>query len=251
MKKILLTIIFSIITSTVNSQQINGVVQQMNGLIGLWHFNAGTGTTEYDPISKTVMTNNGAWVNGIYGYALSFTSSSSQYATISTDSNFQTSSITVCFWLYYIGGTGSEDVLLYRNGTDPGAFQVGRGLTATTAGTVIALRTWGIDTGRYPFGYDRPFDMNITKKWVHLAVTYDSKGGAWYLNGILKESNATYWGGINPSVDLIKVSVMPEGNPYWYVTAYYDELAIFNRAITATEVKAIYNSGKSRARIKK
>jgi len=250
MKKILLTIIFSIITSTVNSQQINGVVQQTNGLIGLWHFNAGTGTTEYDPISKTVMTNNGAWVNGIYGNALSFTKSSSQYATISTDSNFQTSSITVCFWLYYIGGTGSEDVLLYRNATYPRAFQVGRGLTATTAGAVIILCTRGVETGRCPFGYDRPFDMNITKKWVHLAVTYDSKGGVWYLNGVFKESGATYWGGINPSVDVINVSVMPESTK-WYVTAYYDELAIFNRAITATEVKAIYNSGKSRVRIKK
>ena len=250
MKKILLTIIFSIITSTVNSQQINGVVQQMNGLIGLWHFNAGTGTTEYDPISKTVMTNNGAWISGIYGNALSFTSASSQYAYINTGASFVCSSITVCFWLYLgVDYTWETRAIIYRKVSDHG-WHIGRDMSSTVW-TPIGITTNNTSDNRWlPNGYmGSSFGMNISKKWVHLAVTYDSKGSAWYLNGVLKQSSSVYWGGINNGVTNITISNMPE--PAFYVTASFDELAIFDRAITATEVKAIYNSGKSRVRIKK
>lgn len=251
MKKILLTIIFSIITSTVHAQQINGVVQQMNGLIGLWHFNAGTGTTEYDPISKTVMTNNGVWVSGIYGTALSFTDTSSQYATINTGSNFVCSSITVCFWLYLgLDYTSDTRTIIHRKTSDYG-WVIGRDMSSTKW-TPLGITTNLDSTKRWlPKGYmGSDFGMNISKKWVHLVVTYDSKGCAWYLNGVLKESDSTYWGGIDATAGDIFISMMPEGS-YFYTTCCFDELAIFNRAITAGEVKAIYNSGKSKVRVKK
>jgi hypothetical protein len=84
----------------------------------------------------------------------------------------------------------------------------------------------------------------ITKKWYHAVGTWDDSVWKLYLNGVLvntastnhapfSDSNSTYVGGFDLNGTLARV---PDGK--------IDDVRIYNRALSASEVQYLYNMGK-------
>jgi tetratricopeptide (TPR) repeat protein len=76
--------------------------------------------------------------------------------------------------------------------------------------------------------------------WYHVAGTWGSNGLAIYVNGVLMGTNA--YAGPGPTYDnynIIGSSSWPESQ----IDGFIDELHIFNRALSAGEIHAIYAAG--------
>jgi len=79
--------------------------------------------------------------------------------------------------------------------------------------------------------------------WQHIAAVYDGANVNYYINGVLKDSQA--WGGtgaINTgALEIGKQQSSAEGD----FGGKMDDLRIYNYARTADEVLADYNDGKA------
>jgi hypothetical protein len=76
--------------------------------------------------------------------------------------------------------------------------------------------------------------------WTHLAVTYDGSSMRFYTNGVLVRttSNVTP---IKASTGNLRIG----GNSVWgeFFSGLIDDVRIYNRALTATEIQTDMNTG--------
>ncbi len=78
------------------------------------------------------------------------------------------------------------------------------------------------------------------EQWYHIAVTWGSAGMKIYVNGALKGEEPTYTLGVPP------IDYLLFGNSGWGYKEFsgqMDEIEIFDRALSASEIAAIYNAG--------
>jgi hypothetical protein len=81
-------------------------------------------------------------------------------------------------------------------------------------------------------------------QWVFIVITreVDSQKIRFYKNGALQSSSCGSW--LNPSVSTRRLGI---GYEYaGYFQGLIDEVRIYNRALTAYEIKALYAEGKMR-----
>jgi hypothetical protein len=83
-------------------------------------------------------------------------------------------------------------------------------------------------------------------QWTHVAATYDGSSMKLYINGIL-DSTLAYSGGIFPGTDDLGIGAnvggMQKGRVAGGFVGMIDEPAIYNRALSAEEIKGIYDAG--------
>jgi hypothetical protein len=81
--------------------------------------------------------------------------------------------------------------------------------------------------------------------WYHIAMTYAASSGelALYLNGQL-DTNGYLSGTIITSTQPVRIGGgAPTGAPTYYFKGLVDEPAIYDRALSTTEIQGIYNAG--------
>jgi hypothetical protein len=81
------------------------------------------------------------------------------------------------------------------------------------------------------------YDTPITT-WTHVAVVYSNRQPRLYLNGALVRVGLTSTRNSSPSTSLGE-----QGFNYGYYSGMLDEVSIYNRALNASEVQAIYLAG--------
>lgn len=79
-----------------------------------------------------------------------------------------------------------------------------------------------------------------TGVWTHVGVTFDGSGGvSFYING--SSAGTATAASTNPTnTDAVTIAKAYNGN---YFNGKIDELALFNSALSASDITAIYNSG--------
>jgi hypothetical protein len=92
--------------------------------------------------------------------------------------------------------------------------------------------------GTPSLGYVSGATVVQTNTWSHVAMTYDGAALNLYVNGELDATIAAS-GHINSIPDPVFLGT--EGSRYFI--GLLDEVAIYNRALSATEIKAIYDAG--------
>ena len=95
----------------------------------------------------------------------------------------------------------------------------------------------GVPSGFQNFNGTRPLQLQT---WYHVAMTYDGSSLRLYVNGALDGSMAVT-GPIITSTDPLLIGGSVPGP--WNFNGRVDELSLYGRALSATEIAGIYNAG--------
>ena len=203
-------------------------------LVGLWHFDEGEGTTTVD---SSGYGNNGTLVNGpvwhdgkVGNNALSF-DGVDDYVDCSQGTNLNiTDAITIEAWVYPTASSYDQwDAILAKGGSSyrlhmhDNQFDLGL--------SIVGQPNQNLDAG----------SVFVQNQWTHVAGTYNGTIMKIYINGTLANSIAVsgaiktndypLWIGDNSQV------------PDRYFNGLIDEVTIYNRALSAEEIKSDYKEG--------
>jgi hypothetical protein len=222
-------------------------IQAPAGLVSWWQAD---GTTD-----DTIGGNNGILVNGVgfangeVGQAFSF-DGVSDYVKIPKAANLDApSQLTIDFWMKADTNNPIGSRVEGLVTSDFYGFEIGT--AASTPGVLFFIST---DSGGH---FVNTADVNGTGavfpagEWHHIAGVYDGAKVQLYLDGRVQGKPAPVTGQISPMLANSFVAIgSSDGRTVCgtcigtrYFKGLIDEVDIFNRALSASEVAAIYNAG--------
>jgi len=215
--------------------QIPPVLTCPSGMVSYWKFDEGSGTTAYDVLG----VNNGQliggpiWTTGKVRNALQF-DGVNDYVSVGNLGNFYLQG-TIEFWM---NPTVVEN---YRNPftTNYPGYNAAIRFEENSAGNFgLAM---GDDSGLQQYGHTYLSSGLLPNKWYHVVLTWNktSNKATGYLNGVQKFDD---WQPIWPTT-IPNVTI---GGILWVDRSWkglIDEVAIYNRALTADEIQQHYQAG--------
>jgi prepilin-type N-terminal cleavage/methylation domain-containing protein len=204
------------------------------GLVGYWPFDEGGGSSAFDSSGGG---HTGTWLSTGPHYAAGRVGSGAgqfnggvDYVQIPNGGALSVSSFSISMWLNATILTGAFTEPLFSSELYPtNGFRMGVGGThkitfwsTEDAGTVSAVAPNPI----------------VTNSWYHLTVTYDGSLASIYVNGVLVSTSS---GNIIPSNANVNIGSIA-GFSSW--TGYIDDVRLYNRALSAAEIQALYNAEK-------
>lgn len=211
-------------------------IRDLAGLVGYWKFDEGTGTTAGDSSwngHSGNLANAPTWGTGRVGsYALSFSDGSNQYVNAGNPAilNFldNTRAITVSAWVYPTANSGhSSD-----------QWGIASKLAYPNSGWWLDMR----NTGKMHFGTCDGTSHNVyttttipLNQWSHVVGWSNGTTNKVYINGVEAGSSAS--GTLKDSSSNFSIST---GTGYGF-TGKIDDVRVYNRALSASEISAIKN----------
>jgi hypothetical protein len=201
--------------------------------VGLLHLDDGTGTTAMDSSSRNnhgilygYIISGPMWTTGQVGGALEF-DGADDHVVVSSPSNLPLGNDARTIELWAKVDSFAHDTVLVTWG-----YYGGQRMSAIALKGYSAFFFWGYGADVNGYGGKQP------GIWYHVAFTFDGSVGKLYVNGAL-ESSAT--------LPLNTVSSdLYMGKGQWgggYYNGLIDEVAIWNKALTATEIQNHYLGG--------
>ncbi len=204
------------------------------GLVGAWAFNEGAGTTAADSSgtgNQGTLVGGATWsAQGRYGGALSFNGSTGLVRVADSASLNLTTAMTLSAWIRPTANQSGWRTILQKQ-TDA--------YFLNASNDTGALRPSGGGT----FGDSTSFVTGTTASplntWTHVAMTYDGTTQRLYVNGTQVATRAT-----TGTIQVTSNPLWIGGNqPYGeYFTGLIDEVRVYNRALTATDIQSDMNA---------
>ena len=205
------------------------------GLVGYWSMNEGTGSYAGDSSGNKntgTLTNGPTWVDGKRGKALNF-DGSNDYVAVSGNSTFDLSRGTIAGWFKFDDMSGGVDFATGGSWLDER----------------FVLHFGYQDNGKIKFTISNGSSYNVLtsnlspnmEEWYHVAVTYDGTNQKIYVNGSLDNTEASAITPATTNVPLYigrTLGLAPDNSD-----GFIDEVRIYNRALSAAEIQALYKSG--------
>jgi prepilin-type N-terminal cleavage/methylation domain-containing protein len=203
------------------------------GLVGYWHLDEGTATTTYDASGRgNIGTASSTSWSSICkaGNCLSLNGTNNTVQVPSSASLSVSGAITLAAWIK-TSGTNNYSGLIHKSNSSNLGYQVG----FDTGGKLRADFFNGISYG---------IMLNPTVvtdgNWHHIAATYDGSNGRLYVDGVSGTPGSC------AGCVTVSTSTLIIGNDDCcggrYFNGLIDEVRIYNRALSATEISDIYNS---------
>ena len=200
-------------------------IQAPSGLVSWW----GGDNNALDMVSTNHGTVNGAtYASGLVGQALSF-DGVDDYVNVPYSSSLDLqSSLTISAWINSTNNSTQNRGIVGKSGgyqmfVEPGG-----------------LLDFGFYNGQWTHLHSSiPIPENV---WVHVAGTFNSADGTMqlYINGV-PDTNLVTAQRLSANANSVKIGGFGmDGAPF---SGRIDEVGIFNRALSASEVHAIYNAG--------
>jgi hypothetical protein len=209
-----------------------GVTNPVAGLVAWYKFNANSGTIAIDSSGQgNTGTLAGStlpvWTNGVNGGGLYFDGSASYCTSALAPPIADTASIA--FWVY-AGPTNANNNRIMECAANTDAIYC----TSMSAGsgTFRFVRSSGnsiVSTATFSPGV-----------WSHWCLVENPSSAVWYYNGSPNVTNTiTAVGTVNTTI--LTLGKYVGGGFFW--GGRLDDVRIYNRALTSTEVLQIYNAG--------
>ena len=218
-----------------------------HGLVGAWGYQGYSNSSFAIDVSRSgniaTCTNNAAWTSGAF-----VLDGTGDFLWVAHDDRLLTASRTICAWVKL---DVLEDVGVvctpYSAATSPTDpyFEFGGGIDASFGGRFFGLLN--LD-GAYQATWIAT-DAIDAGVWYHLALTWDGVTLATYIDGELAESNV--YGGGTITHDGTPSLCIGAKSAHWTATngeldGQINEVPIYNRALTAAEIKRCFAEGKRR-----
>jgi uncharacterized repeat protein (TIGR01451 family) len=210
-----------------------------NALLASYSFNAGSGTTTADSSGNglTGTISGATWTPaGMFGNALSFSGSNS-YVDLGTPTLLNgTGSMTWAAWVKATATPRNDGNIVARQNNNNG-WQLKT--TADTGPQTFAIAV----SGSSGFAQRNSVTIRSLNTWYHVAGVYNAANRTLdiFVNGVLDNGILT---GSVPAVQSL-----PNSNVYigrrsngYYFAGVIDEVQIYNRALSASEILAIMNT---------
>lgn len=186
----------------------------LNGLLSYWSLDGNF----LDPAgSKNGTGNNVTFGSGKIGQAGVFSGSNSRvtFSAVSVTNTF-----TISAWIYPTSDANSWQAILCQD-TNNGLFRRGGG--------AINYYPAGLSTTGTPLN-----------TWSHVVVRNTAGSMRFFINGVMDSPNPTFNGTPN-------FVVMGDSNSSEYFVGNIDEVGVWNRALTDSEITQLYNAGSGNA----
>lgn len=229
-------------TGFIAAQGEEGVIDNeiKNGLVGKWGFDEGTGTITYDESSymakNLTLVNNPTWVSGKISGALNFNGSST-YAVNNTGGFLPTGSSarTIAFWFYPVGAPSHPAVIAYGCSTEGyGCSDYGQGryISVEVSASYDAINTETCAINGPPVPVPQ-------QSWhFYTAVFNGDNTVTFYMDGVNKLTTIAPCTINTASGNGVSIGVGRWG----YYSGSLDDVRVYNRALSASEIKQLYNS---------
>ncbi len=210
------------------------------GLVGYWKMEEGSGTQLKDSSgwgNNAVTSGSPAWVPVLNGFALNLDGST--HAVVSDQANLNaTTALSLAAWV-------KPNLLATQD-------LISRAIFGTTDGYALSLLSNGkaavhfnqasfADIYRVTSTTSYPTSGNT---WMHVAATYDGSTMRLYINGV--EENWTP-GPAAITASALSLGIAGQSNGSRRFRGDMDDVRVYNRALTPTEVAALANSGPVKA----
>ncbi len=213
-----------------------------SGLVGWWKLDEGSGTSAGDSSGQGntgTLTNGPSWVTGKRGGALSF-DGTDDWVDFGDPAVLHPSVLTLSAWAIVPPGSDYSVIIdrakslwtSYMLNINSGKAEVSIGYVDAPpyAGSVVS--SGSVDDGA----------------WHHLAGTYDGSNIRVYVDGVLQGTTAfsqpiLYSG--SSAAETVRLG-QHVGEALSYFQGSIDDARIYNRALTAQEINAIYIAAESR-----
>ncbi|MFA5894379.1 MAG: LamG domain-containing protein [Candidatus Shapirobacteria bacterium] len=208
-----------------------------DGLVGYWKFEEGVGSTSADSSgnSRTLTFGSGtsapSWIGGKFGIGTSFGGNdyiTGQVIPLGADKG------TISAWINMssIPAVSTEWYsIIMRNYQEEG-FDI-----QNDAGTVVAFfRSAGGSV--CSTSYSTSLAANT---WYHLIGTTDGKTQKVYINGVLSNTCNVTTGNWTAEASTWGIGTHHATDPGHYFKGTIDEVKLYNRALSSTDVKNLYN----------
>ncbi len=204
------------------------------GLVSWW---PGDGTTD-DIVGghQGTLVNGATFAPGLVGQAFSFDGVNAYVSVADAPDLNPTSAMTVEAWINPSGHVGSFDPVVKKAGE---GFAQQDGYTLEFSGNGILFFVYLSGVGW--ISNSQPAFVPLGS-WTHVAGVYDGAAIRLYVNGALVGAPRAAAGSIVPSSNELNIGRDPS-NPGRLYQGLIDEIAIYNRALDAAEVQAIFNAG--------
>ena len=201
------------------------------GLVGAYGFDEGTGTTTAD---QSGTGNNGTlsgatWTTtGRFGNALTFDGTNDLVTIADANSLDLTNGMTLEAWVRPATVATDWETAIMKETSGGVVYDL---YAAGTSGTKVPAAEIYIGGFRDAVGTA----VLPASTWTHLASTYDGSVLALYVNGV-QVSQLLQTGSMTPSTGALRIG----GNSIWgeHFQGEIDEVRVYNRARTATEIQA-------------
>ncbi len=235
----------------------------MTGLVGLWHLDEPDGMSAANSVIDTSKASGSAdngtpqgsptfGVLGKFNTGVFLNSSSSQYITIPSTTNITpTAAMTVSGWFFQSSLATNKTLFSKWNYSSDGGFAVQTD-NSDSSRLLIFVAAYSTDNGT---GCNMTTAAGAwTTGWHHVAIVYDGS-----LTGAGTARLKLYIDGVNSALTIgtggLPATLQPSTAPFeigrWQGIGRYwdgavDEVAMWSRALSATEVLQLYQRGASR-----
>jgi hypothetical protein len=226
------------------SVDLTNAIYNNSGLVGSWHFNEGVGTAAADSSGENnngTLVNGPTWTTGKYGNGLSF-NGTSQYISVPTDSNLNlgTKDFAISLWFNAPDQTVAYPALIStQGGWNAGAF----GIRYDNTGQASKVSVHWNPLGDPLISSTNTFSNN---NWHNVVLIRNGTSLVLYVDNTL-QGTAT----ANYALDLAYGGTMRMGWGTWdgangYFKGTLDEVRIYNRSLSPTEISDHYNATKAK-----
>jgi hypothetical protein len=207
-----------------------------DGLVGWWPFNGNANDESGNGNNGTV---NGATLtedrfgNANSSYLIGQPTNTINFGSSSSLSLIDGEELTISYWLKWDGGT-LYSLYKYDNGNPPNSNYAVLGGN----GNGYSIATSGNGTG--PNTTYTGFNPN---EWIHFTVTFQSGANNTkiYINGVLETEGTSNLSSVASTANLAINSAVGIQN-YTRGVGHLDDMAIWNRALSISEIQSLYTS---------
>ncbi len=217
----------------------------LTGLAAQWHMDEGSGTVISDSSANSNTgtitgaswphTDGGGWYNrSDAGFSAgdSLVFDGADYLTFADDNSLDTTSITITAWLRTGNDVAATQYIVskWNEGANERSFALLRESTAiyfltSQSGTLSTVDSQGRGS----------LSANT---WYHVSATSDASNKRIFINGVQSGSSWAWANVIHTGTSILTIGSR-DGTPLDLLSGTIDEVSIYNRALSADEIRAI------------
>jgi prepilin-type N-terminal cleavage/methylation domain-containing protein len=209
------------------------LVAKSEGLVGWWTFDEGSGATTSTDSSGN--NNNGAWNgSGIHyaagkvgAWAGQFNGTDDYVSVLNGSTLFSgQSTVSVSFWI------------------KPGPYNLRSIINVGSSGNPFSIENNGASSPAWIFfNNNNAPSMSLTQSvWTHLIAVFDRGTVKGYKDGLLVDTKTNNGSSLGTATGNLEFGRMLWTSSFTYMT--FDDVRIYNRALSAAEISATYNATK-------